>query len=104
MKPGRTLAALLLAFALLPLCLPALAAGGKIDSPALLEKIRPGVTTAPQVKEMLGEPYRVQRFDRRGVDAWDYWMFDWGERVIVSVEFDDKGVVRGVERIRRFGP
>lgn len=104
MTSPRPLAALLLAFALLSHGLPAPAAGGKIESAALLEKIRPGVTTAPQVKEILGEPYRVQRFDRKGVDAWDYWMFDWGERVIVSVEFDDTGVVRAVERVRRFGP
>ena len=104
MKPGTTLAALLLALALLPQGLPALAAGGKIESPETLAKIRPGVTTAPQVKELLGEPYRVQRFDRKGVQAWDYWMFEWGERVIVSVQIDDKGIVQTVERLRRFGP
>jgi len=104
MKFERTCTAVLLAMTLLLQGLPATAAGGRIDSPALLDRIQAGKTTAQQVKDLLGEPYRIQRFERQGVDSWSYWLDGQGERYNVSIEIDDKGVVRTVERIRRFGP
>jgi outer membrane protein assembly factor BamE (lipoprotein component of BamABCDE complex) len=104
MKIGQRYAAALFAIALLLQGLPVVAAGGRIDSPALLDRIQAGKTTAQQVKDILGEPYRIQRFERKGVDSWSYWLDSLGERYNVSVEIDDKGVVRTVERIRRYGP
>lgn len=104
MRTARIVVAALLSFALVLQALPAAAAGGRIGSAALLEKIRPGLTTAQQVKELLGEPYRIQRFDRKGIDAWNYWLDDSGEHLNIAVEIDDKGIVRTVERIRRYGP
>jgi hypothetical protein len=56
------------------------------------------------VTEILGPPVRVEKFDRRQVEAWDYRMHDGGETIIVSVEIDSKGLVSNVQRLRRFGP
>jgi outer membrane protein assembly factor BamE (lipoprotein component of BamABCDE complex) len=91
------------AFALLTAAGLALA-DGFIKSPELLNKIRIGETTSRQVTEILGPPVRVEKFDRRQVEAWDYRMHDGGETIIVSVEIDSKGLVSNVQRLRRFGP
>ena len=48
------------------------AAGGRIDSMASLDKIKPGVTTAQQVRDMFGPPARNMSFPRQGVDAIQY--------------------------------
>jgi len=37
-----------------------------------LSKIQPGVTTAAQVRELLGTPARVLRFPARNVEALEY--------------------------------
>ena len=79
-------------------------ADGFIKSPELLNKIRIGETTSQQVTEILGPPVRIEKFDRRQVEAWDYRAHDGGETVIVSIEINSKGVVSNVQRLRRFGP
>ena len=76
-----------------------------VITPEQLEKIRIGFTTSQQVTEILGAPKNVQKFSRRGVEAWDYRVQ--GGRTLdpnVSIEIDSKGVVSNIQRIVYYGP
>lgn len=77
------------------------AAHGHVSDPALLSKLQPGSTTRQQVTGMLGEPWRSAR--RGAGEVWEYWVTEGGKRVNLSVEFDERGVVRGVEKMRPLG-
>lgn len=57
-------------------------------------RIQSGVTTADQVRRMIGPPSRVVRFDNLQQFAWDYRFRDtWGYLAIFSVMVDDRGIV-----------
>lgn len=77
------------------------AAEGNIPESALLDKVRQGSTTQQQVAETLGKPWRTER--ARAGEVWEYWVYEGGRRVNVSIDFDEKGVVRGIEKTRLLG-
>ena len=57
-------------------------------------RIQAGVTTADQVRRMIGPPGRVVRFENLQQFAWDYRFRDtWGYLAIFSVMIDDRGMV-----------
>jgi outer membrane protein assembly factor BamE (lipoprotein component of BamABCDE complex) len=69
--------------------------GGQGPSPEVLGKIRPGVTTAGEVKALLGPPIRVARFDRMDRDVWEYRQYnDPMSEYHIAVQFSADGVVR----------
>jgi outer membrane protein assembly factor BamE (lipoprotein component of BamABCDE complex) len=77
--------------------------GGRVESIDLLDKIQPGVTTAQQVRELLGPPARTMHFPARGLDALEYEARDYSDRLIVSISIGSDGVVREVMRLRQSG-
>ena len=79
--------------------------GGRIDSLSSADKIKPGVTTVQQVREMFGPPARgPMSFPRKGIDAIEYDTEDYGTAYIVSISYGSDGIVREVMRMRRGGP
>ena len=76
------------------------AANGYLDSGDQLGKIQVGKTRSQQVTELLGPPANVQKFSRRGVEAWAYFV----RGAEFSIEIDSAGVVRSVERVVHYGP
>jgi outer membrane protein assembly factor BamE (lipoprotein component of BamABCDE complex) len=77
---------------------------GEITEPELLDMIKPGVTTAQQMTEILGPPWNVARFPARGVESWDYRLLAGGRNVDISIEVGSDGIVRNIQRIQKFGP
>jgi hypothetical protein len=78
--------------------------GGRIDSLASLDKIRPGVTTVQQVREMFGPPARSMRFPNRGIEAIEYEARDYTDRYIISISYGSDGIVREVLKLRQATP
>jgi len=69
--------------------------GGQGPSPEDMARIRPGVTTAGEVKALLGAPVHVTRFDRMDRDVWEYRRYnDPFEEYHVSVQFSPDGIAR----------
>ena len=79
-------------------------ASGRIESLDLLDKIRPGVTTAQQVRELFGPPARTLSFPARGLQALEYEARDYSNSLVISISFGSDGVVREVMRLRQSGP
>jgi len=78
--------------------------GGRIESMDSLNKIKPGVTTAQQVREMFGPPERgPMSFPKLGFDSVEYDLKDFGDYYIISISYGSDGVVRDVMRLRRGG-
>jgi hypothetical protein len=78
--------------------------GGRIDAMTSLDKIKPGVTTAQQVREMFGPPARgPMHFPKKGIDAIEYDLEDFGDNYVISISYGSDGVVREVMRLRRGG-
>jgi outer membrane protein assembly factor BamE (lipoprotein component of BamABCDE complex) len=102
MNKARAIAASF-AVALLLACQAAVARDGVIDSDEELRKIQIGTTTSAQVTEIAGKPMRVERFPRKGVEYWSYMMQVGGRPAEIAIEIDDKGIVRNVERVVRWG-
>jgi outer membrane protein assembly factor BamE (lipoprotein component of BamABCDE complex) len=71
--------------------------GGQGPDMQTLSKITPGETSAGQVRELLGPPLRVTRFDRMQRDVWEYRRYEnpTDERQ-VAVQFSGDGIVREV--------
>ena len=71
--------------------------GGQGPDTQTLSKLVPGETSQAQVRELLGPPLRVTRFDRMQRDVWEYRRYEnpTDERQ-VAVQFSDDGVVREV--------
>ena len=94
---------ILVAFAALALlsAVPAFARGF-IQSPELLDKIRPGVTTAQEVEQILGAPANRSAFPRLELTSMDYVMKVWTDTYDVGVMIGKDGVVREVQRAIRF--
>lgn len=76
----------------------AAAAQGHISSLSALDQIRPGVTTAPQVRELLGPPARTLRFPGRGTEVLEYDAREYG-RIVVAVTVSGDGRVQSVSKI-----
>ena len=77
-------------------------ARGFIQDPGLLDKIKPGVTTAQEVEQILGPPANRTEFPRLGQSSLDYVMRVWTETYDVGVILGKDGVVREVQRLVRF--
>jgi len=77
-------------------------AHGQLSSLAPVARIQPGVTTAAQVRELLGPPARVLRF--RGLETLEYDAFDFNHPIAVSITIGADGKVRDVQRIHRSFP
>ena len=73
-------------------------AQGRIESLDLLAKIRPGVTKADEVRQLLGAPTRTLRFPARGIEALEYDARDFGQRVVISIAVGSDGTVRDIQR------
>ncbi len=72
-------------------------AGGQGPDLRTLGKIRPGETSSAQVRELLGPPLRVTRFDRLQRDVWEYRRYeDPTDDRQVAVQFSSDGIVREV--------
>jgi outer membrane protein assembly factor BamE (lipoprotein component of BamABCDE complex) len=71
--------------------------GGQGPDLQTLSRIVTGQTTSAQVRELLGPPLRVTRFDRMQRDVWEYRRYEnpTDERMI-AVQFSGDGVVREV--------
>src|SRR5688572_10329516 len=98
MKATKTIAASF-AITILLACQAAVARDGVL-APEELQKIQIGKTTSAQLTEIAGKPMNIQRFPRRGVESWTYMM----NSAEIAIEIDDKGIVRNVERVVRWGP
>jgi len=103
MNTTKTFAASLAAVLLLA-SQPAAARDGIIDSEEELQKVKIGATTSTQLAEIAGKPMRIERFPRKGVESWSYSMRVGGQLAEIAIEIDDKGIVRSIERVKRWGP
>jgi outer membrane protein assembly factor BamE (lipoprotein component of BamABCDE complex) len=77
-------------------------ARGFIQDPALLDRIKPGVTTAAEVEQILGAPANRTAFPRLEITSMDYVMRIWTETYDVGVILGKDGVVREVQKLLRF--
>jgi hypothetical protein len=59
-------------------------------------KIIPNSTSAKEVRQLLGPPYRVARMDRLQRDVWEYPWQNAEDRRILWVQFSDDGIAREV--------
>jgi hypothetical protein len=80
---------------------PALARG-LIQRPELLDKIKVGTTTAQEVEQILGAPANRSSFPRLGLVSMDYELIEWGDTYDVGVLIDKGGIVRDMQKIRRY--
>jgi outer membrane protein assembly factor BamE (lipoprotein component of BamABCDE complex) len=68
-----------------------------------VHQLRPGSTTAQQVKELLGSPWRVTTGVRQGGEIWEYRMHDDTQKEHgLSVQFSADGLVRQVFLLREY--
>ena len=66
-----------------------------------LHKLMLDTTTAKQVRELLGPPWRVGRLERQQRDVWEYYMYDAVQvEHFLYVQFSGDGVVREVLLLR----
>jgi len=75
--------------------------GGYLAKPELLDQIKPGVTTAKEVEQLLGMPLNRAHFPAVGRSSMDYEMQEWTEMYDVAVMIDDGGIVREVLKLQR---
>jgi len=71
------------------------AARGFIESLALLDQIRPGVTTAEEVVKLLGPPANIMKFPSQGIESMEYQSYD---RLNISIAIGKDGKVRDITR------
>lgn len=79
-------------------------ARGHIDSLDQLNRIRPGVTKAEEVRQILGPPATTMHFRREGIETMEYEGRDLGTRVRISITIGSDGVVRDIRRMTQTGP
>jgi len=77
-------------------------AAGRILNPELLDRIRPGVTTAQEVEQILGPPASRSDFSRLGLISMDYEMQEWTDWYDVGVMIGKDGIVHDVQKIKRY--
>ena len=68
-----------------------------------VDKIRPGVTKADEVRALLGAPARTLRFPSRGIEAMEYDARAFGQRITVSISIGSDGTVRDIHRLQQSG-
>jgi hypothetical protein len=61
-----------------------------------IKRIRVGTTTADQVKEILGPPYRITRAPSKPLDVWEYPWRSGAENRVLWVSVSDDGIVREI--------
>jgi outer membrane protein assembly factor BamE (lipoprotein component of BamABCDE complex) len=77
--------------------------GGQGPSAEELGRIRPGVTTAGEVKALLGPPIRVARFDRMNRDVWEYRRYNNPmDEHHIAVQFSPDGIAREVLSLKDY--
>src|SRR5687768_9726954 len=69
-----------------------------------LDKIRPGVTKADEVRSLLGAPSRTMRFPGQGIEVMEYEARSFGQRILVSIAIRSDGTVRDIQRLQQSGP
>jgi hypothetical protein len=100
MRIGNGIVAALVAFLLLAGSSGPAAA--RYVTPEALDRIKPGVTTAKEVEQILGLPRVRSKFTKLGVVSMDYEMTVWGtDRFDVGVMIGKDGIVREVMRVMR---
>lgn len=68
-----------------------------------LSRLTPGATTSAQVRELLGPPLRVTRFDRMQREVWEYRRYENPtEEHQVAVQFSPDGIVREVLVLKNY--
>ena len=68
-----------------------------------IAKLAPGVTTAREVREILGPPLRVTRQDRQARNIWEYQMYNEAQFDFdLFVQFSEDGVVREVHFMKDY--
>jgi outer membrane protein assembly factor BamE (lipoprotein component of BamABCDE complex) len=71
-------------------------------------EIKVGSSTGAQVKELLGNPLRTTSYGDCNVidyqDIWEYQGQDAGDRVKISIQFDEAGIARIVTKTPSKGP
>jgi len=72
------------------------AAGGRIESLDVLNKIKVGASTVQQVRDLLGPPMNIMRFPARGIEVLEYEGRGEFGRLLISISVDSDGVVRDV--------
>ena len=77
-------------------------ARGFIQDAGLLDRIRPGVTTAQEVEQILGPPANRSSFPRLELSSMDYVTKVWSDTYDIGVMIGKDGVVREVQRAIRF--
>jgi hypothetical protein len=77
-------------------------ARGYIQDSSLFDRIKPGVTTAKEVEQLLGPPANRSSFPRREITSMDYVTREWTETYDVGVIIGKDGVVREVQKLERF--
>lgn len=78
-------------------------AGGQGPSMEDLGKIHAGVTTAGDVKALLGPPISVTRFDRMDRDVWEYRRYnDPMDERHIAVQFSRDGIAREVVVVKDY--
>ena len=77
-------------------------ARGFVQDSSLFSKIKPGVTTAAEVEQILGAPANRTSFPRRDITSMDYVTREWTETYDVGVILGKDGVVREVQKLERF--
>jgi hypothetical protein len=74
---------------------------GFIVNPALLDRIKPGMT-AQEVEQILGPPRSRSDFSRLGVVSMDYETRIWTDTYDIGVMIGKDGIVREVQRIMQY--
>jgi hypothetical protein len=97
MRIGNGIVAVFVAFLLLAGA--SFPAAARYVTPAALDKIKPGVTTAKEAEQILGRPAGRSNFPRLGLTSMDYEMMEWTEWYFVSVMIGKDGVVRDVQKL-----
>jgi hypothetical protein len=68
-----------------------------------IRKLAPGATSAKEVRELLGPPYRIERAERRQRDVWTYpWLSSIDERRVLWLYLSYDGVLREVTELHDF--
>jgi len=97
----------ILAAASLPLFFANAASFGSNGRENLLDnvlKIKAGVTTAQQARELLGPPGNTMNFPARGISTMEYEVRQYSEMITVSIAIGNDGIVRDVMQIRKSHP
>jgi outer membrane protein assembly factor BamE (lipoprotein component of BamABCDE complex) len=103
MRMSNGIRGALFAIILLAACGTALARGF-IQNPALLDRIRIGVTTEKEVEQILGPPAGRSHFPKRNLTSMDYTIAgDMGKnRDDVGIIIDNAGIVRDIQRLPQY--